>query len=91
LRTLTLPLSLLWLRFTLVAGGCVFLRAGQSITAQYPAMPSTAAVITGGPSSSGPAIPPCADAFEYQSATQITAIIADRKAVVLVNIVKSPD
>jgi hypothetical protein len=35
-------------------------------------------------------MPPCAEAFEYQSAAQITAIIADRKAMVLVNIVKSP-
>jgi hypothetical protein len=49
-------------------------------------MPRAAAVMTGGPSSSGPAMPPCAYALEYQSPSQIAATIADRAIFVDINI-----
>ncbi len=52
-------------------------------------MPRAVAVMTGGPSSSGPAMPPCAYALEYQTPIQIAAIITDRKNFMPVNIFKS--
>src|ERR1700682_1761903 len=47
-------------------------------------MPSTAEVITGGPSSSGPANPPCAYAREANMPAQRSATIVARKAVRIV-------
>src|SRR5579864_7484500 len=47
-------------------------------------MPSTAEVITGGPSSSGPAIPPCAYAREANMPAQKSATMVARKAVRIV-------
>jgi hypothetical protein len=80
---------LFWDRRGALVRGLVFLRDGQNITVQYPAIPRAVAVMTGGPSSSGPAMPPCAYAFEYQSPSQMAAIITDRKSFVPVNILES--